>query len=128
MCGIVGIINTGNKKDINADDWFNYAMALNSLRGVDGSGIIVAKDEKTEWINSIETGAGIIRDLVAADKTAIRTAPVVIGHCRAATAGTVTKENTHPFAIGNIVGVQNGTLDHGYERADDYGDNDAFIP
>jgi len=127
MCGIVGIINTGNKKDINADDWFGYAMALNSLRGTDGSGIIVSKEEKTEWMNSIETGAGIIRDLSTSDKTSIRNASTVIGHCRAATAGTVTEENTHPFSIGNIVGVQNGTLEAGYEQADDYGEEDFNV-
>ncbi len=37
---------------------------------------------------------------------------IIAGHARAATKGTICKENAHPFAHGYIVGMHNGTI-HG---------------
>lgn len=36
--------------------------------------------------------------------------PVVLGHTRKATTGSITIENAHPFVIGNTVGAHNGII------------------
>jgi len=42
---------------------------------------------------------------------------MVLGHTRQGTHGLNTKENTHPFRIGPIVGIHNGVIDNYWELA-----------
>lgn len=46
-------------------------------------------------------------------------------HTRHATTGKKTKENSHPFKIGNIVGAHNGVIHNHNEIAKQYGRKDA---
>lgn len=36
----------------------------------------------------------------------------VVGHCRAATHGSINKKNAHPYHFGKIIGVHNGTISY----------------
>ena len=56
------------------------------------------------------------------------TKQLVFGHCRHATVGKINMQNAHPFAIGDIVGVHNGTIKIAFEGHKDYEtDSEAFF-
>lgn len=107
MCGIVGFAGGLGVKHERA---FAELLIMNQLRGFDSVGVAklgysrlpeVQKDivDPVSFINSnpyIKMLKGLNR--------------VLIGHNRAATQGTITAENAHPFSHNHITGVHNGTL------------------
>lgn len=117
MCGIHGFIN-GLKPEINSDDYLKNAFVVNTLRGVDSSGIAVVSPDK----NFDHAKLPIAGQFFAADKVASKLIyqarqpkRASICHVRAATVGGVSYSNAHPFVLEDddgvsIVGVHNGTL------------------
>ena len=111
MCGIVGYISTydlaAQKEKRHFMDW---ALTLDSLRGMDSTGLIMLRDN-FQVSTAHTTASG--RRYVQMDhyKEQIdKPAWAVIGHNRAATAGSVKLENAHPFTFGDVTLVHNGTL------------------
>lgn len=114
MCGIVGVIAKGAKGLYPVDvKIFEQMLFADQLRGIDGTGVFydTVKDgvlhsklpiTGTEFLNHKDYPK------LAADIN--RESSFVIGHNRAATKGSLTKENTHPFKEGGITLVHNGTL------------------
>lgn len=49
----------------------------------------------------------------AKDLEKIAASEVLLGHCRWPTQGAVTKNNTHPFPIGDVYAVHNGQIKNG---------------
>jgi predicted glutamine amidotransferase len=45
---------------------------------------------------------------------------MIAGHTRQATMGTITPENTHPFQIGGVVGMHNGSLSNHFDLGKKY--------
>ena len=45
---------------------------------------------------------------------------ILMGHTRKGTTGAITKENSHPFEIGNIIGAHNGMLTNHSELNNQY--------
>jgi hypothetical protein len=123
MCGIHFVVNSVSHLN-DADDFLANSFMANQVRGTDSSGIFQVDNKinaatktrdvrylkravnGTEFLNSIPT-----KEIVSA---ATRM-PVTVGHVRAATFGSVTQENAHPFVSirpdgSRIIGVHNGSL------------------
>ncbi len=57
-------------------------------------------------------GRGTARGLgdIAGQTSKFFNSPILMAHTRKATIGAITKENSHPFDIGNIIGAHNGMI------------------
>lgn len=107
MCGIVGVAGalTGSH-----DDVLKSLLILDTIRGVDSTGI--AAIDRNDDVRIAKT-VGHTFDLFGQkvfDNAIARMNRAIIGHNRFATTGKVNKASAHPFDIGDIVGVHNGTL------------------
>jgi len=113
MCGIVGIINSGNVNNIARKGYFEQALYTDALRGWDSTGVMAINRTKDIWVYK--------RAMQSADYMGMRpfgalmdkysSYKCLIGHNRKATKGGIVHANAHPFNIGNITMVHNGTLD-----------------
>jgi asparagine synthetase B (glutamine-hydrolysing) len=119
MCGLFGVnTSTLSKQEINNTLQLGI---MSQLRGTDSTGMIVAgrhgNSKKARHIYDVK----ITKDVVPSGYFLLTTeayqpfkeipiATTIVGHCRAATIGSVTVDNAHPFEYGDIVGVHNGTL------------------
>lgn len=121
MCGLTGILGPGIQwADL---DILNDLVHVISLRGMDGTGVVQGKIPY--W------GNGKIENLIV-EKSQYDSIyfknyhkyhrdgnkDLLNGvnnnffavHARAPTIGAPTKENSHPFDVGNLIGMHNGTL------------------
>ena len=110
MCGIVGYIATDNEQYEKARrGFFKYALMLDTLRGQDSTGVItIDKKFSVKRYKTLSPGFTF-----APSKQFEKQIPngwCCIGHNRAATVGKVNISNAHPFRIGDISLVHNGTL------------------
>lgn len=132
MCGLCGMAGYGIGKDDL--DLFEQLLYITALRGFDSTGLMTAKIHSGKQKVKVEKMVGPSIDFIRADKTkpyAERmlndlTQDVFLGHCRYATVGKVTKDNSHPFKVGNLIGAHNGTL-VGKEWNDDKEKTDSQI-
>lgn len=121
MCGIVGAAGILNKREKEA---IYYLMFLNSLRGEDGCGIISTFEEnKGSWWQTDKselTSTEYVQTEGFKSLVINKNLTGFIGHSRAATKGVVKIENNHPFTIGDIVGVHNGTIHGKFDNSHKY--------
>lgn len=110
MCGIVGYISNNDKIYEGAKDHFmRYALALDTLRGEDSTGLItLSKRFTVKTIKTTMAGDAFVHS--DEYKKKFRTGWAQIGHNRAATRGGINIGNTHPFTFGAVTMVHNGTL------------------
>lgn len=110
MCGIVGVAgNLFAREELT----MKRLLLLDSLRGMDSTGIAVVKygglkvdvaKRASHCFNLFDTKS--FSDAVSGSTLAF------IGHNRSATSGARDKDvNAHPFQVGHITGVHNGTLE-----------------
>jgi hypothetical protein len=64
--------------------------------------------------------------LIVGQAPAMATYSSLMGHTRQPTTGSVCKENSHPFEIGNIIGAHNGMVSNWSELEDKYVDRKKF--
>lgn len=117
MCGLVGVMDPYlGTPDIILMEQLLYADAL---RGMDSTGIAAF----TKNFQTQDYGYSWIKDAVPAYDMfntqlynewvtgALRgSTKVLMGHNRAATMGSITTRNSHPFVAGDIILCHNGTL------------------
>jgi glutamine phosphoribosylpyrophosphate amidotransferase len=130
MCGLLGVFS--DRKDgfsVRDLDILMDLFHVNELRGRDSTGIITINAEGvSDWIKQVG-GAKDLFDTKDWDDTRNslwKNGRIAIGHGRAASVGSVTLENAHPFEYKKpgdnphtITVVHNGTLDK-YQRLGDY--------
>jgi len=113
MCGIVGVISKSKAGLFKGHaDLFKQMLFVDQLRGTDGTGIIYDDDGKVITRKSPESaGSFLSKEWVKNSiDDSVKTGSFLIGHNRAATKGSLTWQNTHPFTEGHITLVHNGTL------------------
>lgn len=120
MCGIFGQITT-NPEKIN-DGYIKILGMDNVSRGKDSCGIFLDGE--------IYTGVYVESDFnkfIKGRRFKPSTYPVVFGHTRKASSGSVTRENAHPFGFEELengdyrfIGVHNGTIYNDEELAEEF--------
>ena len=111
MCGIVSLFS-GEKAYIrDVHNAFSQMISSNTLRGVHSTGLVYGGLFEAEVYKKAVPGHDFV-DLPVVDRvlTSYEDHSFLIGHNRAATRGSVTARNAHPFEHGHITGVHNGTL------------------
>ncbi len=114
MCGIVGLINRTKQNFTTRDtELLEQLLIVDSLRGKDSVGVF--NTYRNNQVEAIKLGSNVFNLLRCHEWAPFKEriqkrARFVIGHNRAATRGSVTTENAHPFAEDNIMLVHNGTL------------------
>lgn len=116
MCGIVGAFGLITQKE---ERIFQQLLVVDALRGDHSTGVLSVKRGSDE--HYIAKAVGNPFDLL--DSNAFKNitkgfSRVLLGHNRYATTGNVNKKNAHPFEVGDIIGVHNGTLRNKYQLAD----------
>ncbi len=115
MCGIVGC--AGNLAQAEKK-MFRDMLLFDVVRGQDSTGVVGVNYSSP---SSVSVAKDVGHPLNLWDIPATQSlfdargvykagAKVLIGHNRAATVGSVTVDNAHPFNFGDIYGVHNGSL------------------
>lgn len=113
MCGIVGLISKTKFGFYHNDlKIFKEMLWADQLRGTDGTGTFyVNKEGKSTVVKAPTSAYPFLEGLFdKAESDIIKEGRILIGHNRAATKGTKTWNNTHPFQEDHISLVHNGTL------------------
>lgn len=123
MCGIIGVISAATappKEQLRK--YMETGLVIDSIRGFDSTGLFYwpKKVPEAGWIKNAVDGISFIRS-EAVGKITSQTADMhaVIGHNRWATVGEVRTATAHPFHIGNVTMVHNGTVRHGLPQDED---------
>lgn len=117
MCGIYGYMDFRKRGLDRREIKVLRGMAVaGTLRGWDGAGIFFREAGKQEVFFKKEPKTGA--ELMDKDswEYMLNDNRFVVGHNRAATLGSINKENTHPFSYNGVTGVHNGTV-HGWKNA-----------
>jgi predicted glutamine amidotransferase len=113
MCGIYGFkARTGEElTQFESTALTTHLARRMESRGRDSWGGVILPDPNSDNIEArifknvgrvTETGFNMFR--------AASTAQAFLGHTRAATVGKVSVENSHPFLVGEVLGVHNGSI------------------
>lgn len=114
MCGLFGAYSGYLNKQELAN--VRTLGILSQFRGIDSTGIAVVSRRKNKLKvdvhKDIVDSSNFFWYSKQADELLDSNGPsVVIGHCRAATHGSVNETNAHPLQERHITGVHNGTID-----------------
>jgi predicted glutamine amidotransferase len=120
MCGIIGYVSNNDLLYKDAKEHFmRYALALDTLRGDDATGIVTVGGNFTvSTLKTTAPGDAFVHSKEYKKKH--KTGWAQIGHNRAATIGATTIENAHPFTFGPVTMVHNGTLNDGGASLDEF--------
>ena len=123
MCGIVGVIGAyTNGFTQEEQNIFRDMLFVDTLRGWDSTGVFMVSNVGNVLIRkaALHGPDFLAHDAWKAVKTASWSKGMfMVGHNRAATRGTVSDQNAHPFWVDDkIVLVQNGTYngDHKHHK------------
>lgn len=117
MCGIFGLISKTSLVTsyfTKLDDVIEQMFIATSLRGNDSAGMFVVDDVKGTV--KVLKRAVPIHDFVndriynKFSKKVFTDSKYIVGHTRAATSGTISMDNAHPFINKHITFVHNGNV------------------
>lgn len=109
MCGIVGL--AGNL-ELADEKTLMRLLVFDYFRGTDSTGLAAIRKNGEAKISKLSSHPIDLFQMPSFKTTLLAaTSHAFIGHNRAATRGAVTTYNAHPFEVGDITGVHNGTLD-----------------
>lgn len=131
MCGIVGRAGMLQTTD---ERIFKTLLLLDYFRGQDSTGVaVVSKKNKVDVLKMADDPIMLFNQ-TDYDNTVVGVSDAIwIGHNRAATIGSTTRANAHPFMCDHITGVHNGTLEKdsylelGFRLESDYGTDSETI-
>lgn len=112
MCGINGLISKHGVFQYYVDDLFTNLIRMGSIRGEDSTGIFgVTKEGHCDVLKG-DTDGYIFTRTDNFGKFLKRAGQyrIMVAHNRAATTGSVSAANAHPFQEKHIVLVHNGTI------------------
>src|SRR5690606_21890089 len=100
-------------------------LLLNYFRGEDSTGVVRIEEKQIRTTKSLLASPEFLFTDKAQESTmedghkdeSFDKPLGFIGHCRAATKGSVSVANAHPFAFENVVGVHNGTLKSSFKNS-----------
>lgn len=144
MCGLCGMITNGFYK--HDHKIFSNLLYLSALRGLDSTGVASAdtveekgsKKLSLAMYKTMYDASGLLTELRGADKDPDlkdldyvfgdrKSKKAMLGHCRAATVGSVSLKNAHPFAFQNVLGMHNGTIRGNFIESDKFGTDSEGI-
>lgn len=120
MCGIFGVMTNANIGFTQTQlDILGQALIVNQFRGTDSTGIFAVNNKNETALHKVVGGPSAFfasQGWEDMKKALWNNGRIAIGHGRAATRGTVSVENAHPFAKEFPTGeklklVHNGTLE-----------------
>lgn len=123
MCGIIGAIHT-RALPANVDKFLKNALVVDAVRGAHSTGACILSKTGDKLFYDIRKEAVCGGEFVETtyDPTKENSnVYAVIGHNRYATVGGITKATAHPFKVGNVIGVHNGTLTGDWRKKLDCG-------
>ena len=115
MCGLVGVVTKkSNGFSRQQQDIFTTLLFVDTLRGMDSTGVFVVNNEGDIFVAK-EAGYAPrfiqTKEFEEAQRRAWGRGSAMIGHNRARTRGDVNDDNAHPFNVDdNIFLVHNGTM------------------
>lgn len=118
MCGIVGFITKESKKlEVDRSKFLRQGLIVDTLRGDDSTGVMAVghepmfDDGSAYWLKQLGNGYDFVNsEDYWSNLYDLKDYRAVIGHNRAATVGGVSADTAHPFQVGPITLVHNGTL------------------
>lgn len=132
MCGLFGGASSSLiESELQTIRWI---AGVSFFRGVHSSGMAVASTEgkrKKRRVGDYHTikrlsdpyGFMFDPDVIEIQR---KSPTAIIGHCRQATVGSISRENAHPYTIGNTIGAHNGTIDSLQDLAKKEGTTDSY--
>src|SRR4030065_2738016 len=111
MCGICGAVNVSLVQN-NLTNFIKQSLVVNSLRGTDGSGLLIINKEKEIFLfKKPLSGPDFVQLAIALTMVGASNPRFVVTHNRAGTAGNYNAmAHTHPVEYEHIILVHNGTL------------------
>lgn len=125
MCGLAGAYAHNFSDPDRA--MFENLLFLNVFRGEDSTGVIRINRQRKknqDFLVYARQRTLLPSPLYLRSKDASfldeKETIGLIGHTRAATVGSVSLKNAHPFAFPNVVGVHNGTIRRQFKGTEDF--------
>jgi len=138
MCGICGVISDSFSSP--EEKVMQHLLYVSALRGRDSTGVFSVAESTaprkpknatltTQVSKTLTPSPLVILDGSSDINKIIRDNRnyAVVGHCRAATKGSVSVENAHPFDRENVVGVHNGTVNKLFKNYEKFGTDSEGI-